>query len=142
MDFGIKENADVDLHDCRTNKILYEDQAITFYFPDGFYYIKDSTAMENRNAEMRCHMVDKYEGNFNVYIYRKTIFGKTIREDWTDRFVSAVNRGEFEYEFVSTYRAYHSILFQGYVWRKKKPWWMECEIELHVDEITYCWDER
>ena len=141
MDFGIKENAEVGLHDCRTNKILYEDQAITFCFPDGFYYIKDSTATENHSAEMSCHIIDKYKENFSVNIYRKTIFGKTIREDWTDRFVSAVNKGEFEFEFVYTYRTYHGVLFQGYVWRKRKPWWRECEIELRVDEISYSWDE-
>lgn len=141
MDFGIKENTDVGLHDCRTNRIEYKDQTMSFFFPEGFYFIKDSEAMKNRNAEMCCHLVDKYEGNFSVNNYRKNVFGKIIREDWTDRFVYAVNKGEFEFEFVSTYRAYHSILFQGYVWRKKKPWWMECEIELHVDEITYSWDE-
>ena len=141
MDFGIKENADVGLHDCRTNKIEYKAQTMSFFFPEGFYFIKDSEAMENRNAEMCCHLVDKYEGNFSVNISRKNVFGKIIREDWTDRFVYAVNKGEFEFEFVYTYRAYHSILFQGYVWRKKKPWWRECEIELHVDEITYSWDE-
>lgn len=142
MDHGIKENANVGLHDCRTGKIQIDDRSITFFFPEGFYFIKDTAAKENCNAEMRCHLVDQYDGNFSVSVFRKNFFGQIIREDWTDKFVSAVNSGEVEFEFVYTFRAYQNILFKGYIWRNKKPWWRECEVELRTDEITYSWTDK
>ena len=66
MDFGIKENADVSLHDCRTRKIQLENSFLTFSIPDGFYFIKDSGAGESYNAEMRCHLSDLYPESFSV----------------------------------------------------------------------------
>ena len=48
----------------------------------------------------------------------------------------------FEYEFVTTYRSYQHILFKGYVWFDREPYHMECEIELHIDEISYMWNEK
>ena len=137
MDNGIKENANVGLHDCRTNRIKLEDEYITFYFPDGFYFIEDGNAVQSGRAEMRCHFADKYEDNFSAVIYRKNIFGKTVREEWTDKFLPAVNGGDCEFEFVYTYRSYHSVLFKGYIWQNRKPWWRECEVELRTDEISY-----
>lgn len=145
MDFGIKENADVSLHDCRADKIQYDEQYIKFHIPDGFYIIqdkKDPASAESFNAEVTCHFADKYEDHFSVSVFRKNVFGKIIREDWTDRFVSEINSGRFVFEFVYTYRSYHGVLFKGYIWQDRKPWWKECEIELKVDEITYSWDER
>ena len=46
------------------------------------------------------------------------------------------------FEFVTTYRSYQHILFKGYVWFDTAPYHMECEIELHTDNIFYSWDER
>lgn len=142
MDFRIKENAYVGLHDCRTNKIDINDNSITFHFPDGFYYIeepKDPQKTENCDAAMTCHLL---ENEISAVVFRKNLFGKIVREDWSDRFAAAVNSGEIEFEFVYTYRSYQSILFKGYVWRNKKPWSRECEIEFRTDEITYEWSER
>ena len=65
-----------------------------------------------------------------------------IREDLTDNFISAVNDGSFDYEFVTTYRSYQHILFKGYVWLDEEPYHMECEIELHIDKISYMWNEN
>ena len=38
--------------------------------------------------------------------------------------------------------SYHNVLFKGYIWRHRRPWWRECEIDLMTDEITYTWEER
>lgn len=65
-----------------------------------------------------------------------------IREDWSDNFISAVNDGTFEFEFVTTYRSYQYILFKGYVWFDTAPYCMECQIELHTDKVFYTWSER
>lgn len=83
----------------------------------------------------------KFDG-ISIFIYKKNSLGKVIREDWTDNFISVVNDGTFEYEFVTVYRSYQHMLFKGYVWFDKKPYNMECEIELHTDCISYLWNER
>lgn len=142
IDFGIAENADVSLHDCRTNRILQEDRYITFCFPNGFYALRNVDVPEDYKAEMRCHL-DRHSDGISVSVFRKTLFGKTVREDWPpEKFVSSVNSGKYEFEFVYTYRRYHGILFQGYLWTKRRPWWRECEIEFQTDEITYRWEEQ
>lgn len=139
MDNKIKENANVSLHDCWTNKIVKDGESITFYLPNGFYIIEDSVNNNNYNAEVKCHLIDKSEDNISVYVYHKNIFGKTIREDYTDKFISEINEGKYEFEFVYTYRSYQKILFKGYIWQDEKPYHKECEIEILTDEITYSW---
>ena len=145
LTFGIKENADVSLHDCRTNRVQCEEQFIRFFIPGGFYVIHDEKrpdTAENRNAEVTCRFMDRYEDRFQVTVYRKNLWGRIVRRDWTDEFAAAVNSGKVEFEFVTTYRAYHNVLFKGYIWRHRRPWWRECEIDLMTDEITYTWEER
>lgn len=44
------------------------------------------------------------------------------------------------YEIVTTFRSFQRILLKGYVWFEVEPYHMECEIELHTDEITYMWN--
>ena len=136
MNCAINENMEVSLHDCHTNKVDLDLESITFYIPDGFYIIKDSSFKSNNNAKVKCHFLDNFD-NFNVYIYEQNILKKTIRKDYTNEFISKINKGEFEFEFVTTYRAYQYILFKGYIWQDKKPYHKECEIEIHTDEITY-----
>ena len=72
MDHGIKENADVSLHDCRTNRIQYEKNNMKFFIPDGFYLIRGDRAengrAENCQAEMTCRLVDKYKESFDVSV--------------------------------------------------------------------------
>lgn len=76
------------------------------------------------------------------YIYKKTSRGKVIREDWSENFISTINEGAFEFEFVTTYKNYQYVLFKGYVWFDRKPYNLECEIELHTDNISYMWNEK
>ena len=131
----------VGLHDCRTNHISYADEIFSVDFPEGFYILNKSEPNRSGKAKMQCHIIDEDIDGISVYIYKKNVFGKVIREDWTDTFVSAVNDETFEFEFVNTYNGYQCILFKGYVWFDKKPYHRECEIELHTDQITYMWND-
>lgn len=131
------EDANISLHDCRTNHISYEKEILSFDFPDGFYIPYQPEPVRSGNAKMNCHIINEAIDGISVFIYKKNLLGKVIREDWTDNFISAINDGTFEYEFVTTYRSYQQILFKGYVWFDKEPYNMECEIELHTDSISY-----
>ena len=141
--FQYIENKDgkVSLHDCRTTHISYEKQILSFEFPEGFYILNNGEPVCSGEAKMECHIMDGDIDGISIYIYRVNSSGKVIREDWSDNFILAINDGSFEYEFVTTYRSYEYILFKGYVWFDKEPYSMECEIELHIDGISYMWNE-
>ena len=138
----VREDGKVGLHDCRTNHISYENHILSFEFPDGFYILNKPEPDRSGNAKMECHIIDEDMDGISIFIYKKNSLGKVIREDWTDNFISVVNDGTFEYEFVTVYRSYQHMLFKGYVWFDKKTYNMECEIELHTDCISYLWNER
>ena len=141
-DYGIEENEIIGLHDCRTNYIHYNNDVMIFDFPKGYYIINNKEAIQTGKSNMQCHIIDKDFDGIVVYIYKTMPSGEIIREDWSDRFLSAINNGIFEFEFVTTYRSYQYILFKGYVWFDTEPYCMECEIELHTDQIIYNWNER
>lgn len=137
-----KENGKIGLHDCRINHISYENQILSFDFPDGFYILNKPEPEHSGQAKMECHIIDEDIDGISVFIYKENASGKVIREDWSDNFITAINAGTFEYEFVTVYRGFQRILFKGYVWFDVKPYHRECEIELHTDCISYMWNER
>lgn len=141
-DYGIEENEIVGLHDSRTNSIHYDNDMMIFDFPKGYYVIKDKEAIQTGKSNMQCHIIDKDFDGIVVYIYKTMPSGEVIREDYTDCFLSDINKGIFEFEFVTTYRSYQYILFKGYVWFDSEPYCYECEIELHTDKIFYSWNEN
>lgn len=140
--YMIEENEKIGLHDCRTNNIQYSNGVLTFTFPEGYYLLNDIKMKQTGKAEMQCYILDEEINGISVYIYKTKSSGKVIREDWSDNFLTAVNDGAFEFEFVTTYRSYQHILFKGYIWFDTAPYHMECEIELHTNKIFYSWNER
>ncbi len=140
LDFIIKENADIGLHDCRTNHIEYENHSVIFSFPAGFYIFDQQNFRKTSHGTMLCRIADNDPDGFSACIYRKNVFGKTVREDLSKKIVSAINDKRFEFEFVTVYRAYQFVLFKGYFWSDRSPYATECEIEIHTDEIIYNWD--
>lgn len=135
------EDGKIGLHDCRITNISYKNQILSFDFPEGFYILRKEEPVLSGMSKMECHIIDEEIDGISIYIYRENSSGEVIREDWTDNFISAVNDGSFEFEFVTTYRSYQHILFKGYVWFDNEPYSMECEIELHIDQISYMWNE-
>lgn len=135
------EDGKIGLHDCRTTNISYKNQILSFDFLEGFYILRKEEPVLSGMSKMECHIIDEEIDGISIYIYRENSSGEVIREDWTDNFISAVNDGSFEFEFVTTYRSYQHILFKGYVWFDNEPYSMECEIELHIDQISYMWNE-
>lgn len=141
LDFNIKENADVSLHDCRSNHIEFDKNHITFRFPDGFYVRNHSEWSKTLSGKMTCHIALDDTDGFSAYIFRKNIFGKTLREDRSKSIIRDINGGKYEFEFVTVYRSYQFVLFKGYLWSDKKPYNTEYEIEIHTDEIIYSREE-
>lgn len=45
--------------------------------------------------------------------------------------------------WAETFQTYQRVVYRGYVWFDKIMYYMymECEIKLHTDQITYRWNE-
>lgn len=135
------DNGEVGLHDCRVTHMDHIGHILSFDFPEGFYILNQKGTPHFRDSRMECHIIDEDIDGIMIFIYRETAQGEVIREDWSDRFISAINSGIFEFEFVTTYQCYQHILFKGYVWFDNEPYNLECEIELHTDSILYMWND-
>ena len=135
-----RDNHQIGLHDCRVTRMEYSEQILGIEFPGGFYLMDQPEPCLSGNARMEFHIIDEDIDGICIYVYRKSKFGKIVREDWSDNFIAAVNNGTFEFEIVTTFRSFHRILFKGYVWFDSAPYHMECEMELHTDDITYMWN--
>lgn len=134
------EENKVGLHDCRTKHMEYSDSLLIFDFEDGVNLLSSEEPERSGAAKMQCHIIDEDIDGIKVYIFREDKSGKTIREDWSDNFINAVNSGEFEFEFINVLKGYHRILFRGWVWFDEEPYHSECEIELHTDDILFFWN--
>ncbi len=139
----VYDDENIGLHDCRINQMSYENGVLSFCFYDGIFVIGEGVdePVRTGRARMDCHIIDEEIDGVSIYVFDKKTNGRSIRIDWTDNFIAAINDGSFEYEFVTTYKSYQHILFKGYVWFDKKPYCKECEIELHTDKVTFMWDD-
>nr|MCR5585452.1 hypothetical protein [Lachnospiraceae bacterium] len=126
----------VGLHDCRTDHAEIKDGVVTFDFPNGFFVLNGKEPKRTGKAKMTCRLADTDMEKPTVYVYVEKD-GNAVREDWSDRFFEALNRGEFEFEFVTTFNSYQRVLYKGYIWSDAAPYHRECEIELHTTEIKY-----
>ena len=126
----------VGLHDCRIDHAEIKDGVVTFDFPDGFFVLNGKEPKRTGKAKMTCRLADTDMEKPTVYVYVEKD-GNVVREDWSERFFQALNRGEFEFEFVTTFNSYERVLYKGYIWSDTAPYHSECEIELHTAEIKY-----
>lgn len=129
----------VGLHDRRATHIDLKDGVLGFDFPDGFFILTGGEPYRSGMARMECSLLDN---EFFVSIFTERADGSALREDFTGEFIDAINSGRYQFEFVSTYLGYESLLFRGYVWFKKRPYHKECEIEFRTDDVKFFWNDK
>lgn len=134
------EKFHIGLHDCRITRMEYTQQVLRLEFPEGFYLLEQPEPRLTGNARMEFNIIDEEIDGICIYVYKQSRNGEVVREDWSDNFIAAVNDGTFQFEIVTVFRSFHRILFKGYVWFDSAPYHMECEMELHTDDITYMWN--
>lgn len=137
----------ISLHDCRAEKMKFENDILSFVFPDGFWITekhsqnKSDTAVLTDSSQVDFQIIDEEMDGIEIYVFkrnRKTI----VREDWEPvNFINAVNAGDFQLEFITQYKGYQSYLFKCCVWFDVKPYSSECEIILHSENAWYRWNE-
>lgn len=135
MDLQLKDK--FGLHDCRTTHADYANDYLTFAFNDGIYCFEGNDCKRTCKAQMKCHIIDKDLGGVTVYIYTTDANGVTVREDHSETFIEEINKGLYEFEIVTEYKAFNKILLKGYVWFDDAPYNRECEIELLTDDVSF-----
>lgn len=141
------DDSNISLHDCRAEKIIFEDGILSFVFPDGFWITEkhpqnnsDTTVLTN-SSQVDFQIVDGELDGIEIYLFKRNR-KKIVRDDWEPtKFINAVNAGDFQVEFITQYKGFQSYLFKCWVWFDKKPYHSECEIILNSEKALYCWNE-
>lgn len=137
----------ISLHDCKAEKMKFENSILSFIFPDGFWISekhsqnKSDTTVRTNSSQVDFQIIDEEIDGIEIYVFKK-IRKKIVRVDWEPiNFINAVNAGDFRVEFIAQYKSYQSFLFKCWVWFDVKPYHAECEIILHSENATYYWNE-
>ena len=65
------EDGKIGLHDCRTTHMSYENQSLSFDFPEGFYILNEGEPERSGMSKMKCHIIDEDIDGISIYIYRE-----------------------------------------------------------------------
>ena len=103
----------VGLHDCRANKMAWNENVLSFYIPDGIWVWMTGETIKTKEAKVDFEIIDKEIDGVDIYLFKKNRSGKVVREEWElNNFINAVNNGTFELEFLYKYQGYQSILYK------------------------------
>lgn len=141
------DDRNISLHDCKAEKMSFDNGVLSFVFPDGFWALQQHPCNESGNAvrtdmsQADFNIIDEEIDGIGIYIFRKKGVKKAIREEWEAAdFIKAVNCGDYRVEFITQYKSYQSLLFKCWVWFNKAPYHRECEIVLHTEKAAYRWN--
>lgn len=146
----------ISLHDCRTDDVKIEGNDLVINFPDGFWitpvskYIDHHCPLKTGPSQLRFiglnSDLDPVDNLFDsidlfkwVHLFRRTLFCKRIQPKPTD-FLSLINNGKYELEFLYEYHAPPSSLYKCCIWKKHYGMEFECQLELTAQSIEYYWN--
>lgn len=137
----------ISLHDCRAEKMKFQDGILSFGFPEGFWVTEkhsqnhSDTTVRTNSSQVDFQIIDEEIDGIEIYLFKKNR-KKIVRDDWEPmNFINAVNAGDFQVEFITQYKGYQSYLFKCMIWFDVKPYHAECEIILRSENALYCWNE-
>ncbi len=135
----------ITLHDCKAEEMRYNNNILSFVFPDGFWIMSEHKYNESDNivrtdvAQVEFEVIDD---EIEIYVFDKNSEGKIIREEWgLKNLIHSVNSGDLRIEFADEYKGFESVLFKGYLWSDIVPYSKEYELILHIKNATYMWNE-
>lgn len=132
---GIK----ISLHDCIAEKITFEDNILTFYFPDGICITPNHEASDldytfQTDAAEAVFHVDSTDDIY-AEVFGQTYFRKTYVTYWNIRdLMKAVNIKGCGFEFLYQYRSFHEQLWECELRYGKKPY--SRTVYLHIPGAT------
>lgn len=106
------------LHDARINSILIDHKQITFKFKEGFYEYSDSEEYIHKGSVI----LEDVDFDYTTIMIMK------VKEDHTKSYKSKdytlkefLNKyKKYELEIIDEYYGYHSLSWQGWLWKGSK----------------------
>lgn len=142
-----RDEKHLSLHDCRADKVFFENGELIFYFTDGFWI--GPTHEENPlkktvrtdAAEVRFHLSREKKEDALIYLFTHKKPGIDLREirdlaPW----MADINQKDCQLEFIYQYTDVNSRILKCELWSKKKPYHRECELILYTDRVSYLWN--
>lgn len=138
------------LHDCHVTKISVENKDIILEFDDyGFWMIENNKhnpfgkTLRTDKSEIR--FVNCQLDSISIYIFkvfhlfRKPVLTNRI-EIPLENLMYQINSGKWRFEFIDEYYACNEALFNGWIRFDKKPYHMECQLQLLFEDMKYSWN--
>ncbi len=136
------------LHDCTANKILFENNTLRFYLPDGFWV----TPHHEENSSEKVVRTDASVVDFSIEDIDDTMVRVFTRKAWCwsrkasveiwhmEQLISAVNSGKYIIEFITQYRSYYEQMWHCAIRSNKKPYYRECQLHIPNTNATFYWN--
>ena len=149
MEFSHCDNDEkhLSLHDCIAERAYFENGKLGFEFNDGFWISPDHPGSNLSNlvrtdfSKVEYTLEDGADYDVTIYVFKKNIFIKTIRIEWTiQELLNNINSGKYKLEFLYQYVDYSSRIIECELKLDKKPYRMECVIKISAPEVSYYWN--
>ena len=149
VDPDVFHGRELSLHDCIADQIVFEDNTLRFFMPDGIWVTQrhpgnDSQKVVRTDAAAVSFYVEELDDIIlRVFTRNKWCWaGKTIVEIWEmDRLIACVNSGKCILEFITQYRTYGEQMWHCAIRSNRKPYYRECQIYLPGTDATYYWND-
>ncbi len=135
------------LHDCVAERAYFENGILGFEFPDGFWVSPDhpesglSDLVRTDLSKVEYTLENGADFDITVYVFRKNLFGKTIRVEWTlQELINNINSGKCRLEFLYQYVGFNSRIIECDLRLNKKPYHRECVMNVYAPQISYYWN--
>jgi hypothetical protein len=135
------------LHDCIAERAYFENGKLGFEFNDGFWVSPDhpesnlSQVVRTDFSKVEYTLEDGDDYDVIVYVFKKTIFKKTIRIYWTlQKLLHEMNSGKCKLEFLYQYIDDNSRIVECELKFNKKPYLQECMMKISAPKVSYYWN--
>lgn len=138
---------DLSLHDCIAERSYFENGKLGFEFDDGFWISPNhpdsnlSKVVRTDLSKVEYTLEDGSRYDVTVYVFKKTLFGKTIRCEWTvDKLVNEINNRKYRLEFLYQYIDGNTRIVDCELKSAKKPYRYECMMKISSSKVSYLWN--
>lgn len=141
---------DIILHNCLVTKMENNNGDLNIEFKDGFWIVGKSqySGLEETVATdlSKISFVDCDFEDIKISLFLEYgLFHKTfiIRRKFIslEKLILKINSGEWKLEIIDEYYGYRSTLFNCAVHSRKKPYYLDCQIEIgYYNDLIYKWN--
>lgn len=132
-------------------KVAVDNKDIIFEFDDnGFWVIENNKhnpfgkTLRTDKSELRFVNCDSDFTSIYIfkvfYLFRKPVLTNRIEISLED-LTSQINSGKWQFEFIDELYAWDKAEFNGWLWFGKKPYHMECQLQLSFEDMLYSWNK-